>query len=384
MRTLPDHPGQRQDAFEVVGALYAQATSNDVGGARLVEMVEEFDLDNIESLSDEVCSRSERATREAIADLPDGVYENEIQADGFDEPIRLCVSIRVDGDEMWVAYDGTSPQSERGINVCPQLHRAYTTSGKGATGTEIPNMMVDSDHPGQSPRGQHPTRSTPLRSALGNRRPLFFRGVTTAPWKGDTGEGAARSGQSVEPRAPATERTASPLYVFFREEAWGAAQNGWDLGDSFRASHRRVPAEVIEASPVVMHKREFRPDSEGPGRHRGGFGQEMEIGVRGDSPWLLSAMYDRNEFPAQGMQGGSPGSPGAVRIVDGEALHPKRQQRIPAGGRILLDLPGGGVSAMLQEGVGKVRTDVEEGLVSRRARRAVILLPDAGSDGRAR
>ena len=114
-----------------------------------------------------------------------------------------------------------------------------------------------------------------------------------------------------------------------------------------------------------MHKREFRPDSEGPGRHRGGFGQEMEIGVRGDSPWLLSAMYDRNEFPAQGMQGGSPGSPGAVRIVDGEALHPKRQQRIPAGGRILLDLPGGGgFGYACKREPGKVARDVEEGLVS--------------------
>ena len=122
--------------FEVVGDLYAQATSNDVGGARLVEMVEEFDLDDIESLSDEVCSRS----HEALEALPDGVYKNEAYTDGFDEPIRLCVSIRVDGDEMLLDYEGSSPQSERGINVVLNYTAAYTTFGvKCAISPEVPN-----------------------------------------------------------------------------------------------------------------------------------------------------------------------------------------------------------------------------------------------------
>ena len=358
--------------FEVVGDLYAQAASNDVGGARLVEMVEEFDLDDIESLSDEVCSRSERATREAIADLPDGVYENEIQADGFDEPIRLCVSIRVDGDEMWVDYDGTSPQSERGINVVLNYTAAYTTFGiKCAIVPEIPNNdggfrpIHVSAPEGSILNALHPA-PVGARHIVGHFLPGVIHGALEGaiPEK-VLAEGAANlwntqiSGQR-ENGEPFT-------YVFFSGGGMGARPNKDGLSaTAFPSGIRGVPAEVIESiSPVVMHKREFRPDSEGPGRYRGGFGQEMEIGVRGDSPWLLSAMYDRNEFPAQGMQGGSPGSPGAVRIVDGEALHPKRQQRIPAGGRILLDLPGGGgFGYACKREPGKVARDVEEGLVS--------------------
>jgi N-methylhydantoinase B len=115
--------------FEVVGDLYAQAGSNDVGGARLVETIEEFNLGNIESLSEEIRTRSERAMREAIEGLPDGVYENEAYTDGFDEPIRLYVSVRVEGDEMVVDYEGSSPQSERGINVVLNYTAAYTTFG---------------------------------------------------------------------------------------------------------------------------------------------------------------------------------------------------------------------------------------------------------------
>jgi N-methylhydantoinase B len=126
--------------FEVVGDLYAQAGSNAVGGARLLEMIEEFDLEGIESLSDEVCSRSEGAMREAIAALPDGLYENEAYTDGFDEPIRLSVAVRVEGDEMHLDYDGSSRQSERGINVVLNYTAAYTTFGvKCAISPEVPN-----------------------------------------------------------------------------------------------------------------------------------------------------------------------------------------------------------------------------------------------------
>jgi N-methylhydantoinase B len=126
--------------FEVIGDLYAQAGSNDVGGARLVKMIEEFGLDDIEALSDEIRTRSERAMREAIDELPDGIYENEAYTDGFDEPIRLRVSVRVDGDEMVVDYEGSSPQSERGINVVLNYTAAYTTFGvKCAISPEVPN-----------------------------------------------------------------------------------------------------------------------------------------------------------------------------------------------------------------------------------------------------
>ena len=56
--------------FEVVGDLYAQARSNEVGGVRLLEMMDEFDLPDIESLSDEVCSRSEAAMRRRSPSCP--------------------------------------------------------------------------------------------------------------------------------------------------------------------------------------------------------------------------------------------------------------------------------------------------------------------------
>jgi N-methylhydantoinase B len=76
-------------------------------------------------------------------------------------------------------------------------------------------------------------------------------------------------------------------------------------------------------------------------------------------------MYDRTRFPAPGMLGGKDGAAGWVGTASGERLHPKRQQRIPAGERVVLKLPGGGgYGDPLERDPDLVRRDVEDGLVS--------------------
>ncbi len=358
--------------FEVVGDLYAQAGSNEVGGERLIEMIEEFGLEDIESLSDEICTRSERAMREAIAALPDGLYENEAYTDGFDEPIRLAVSIRVEGDEMRLDYDGSAPQSERGINVVLNYTAAYTTFGvKCAISPEVPNndgsfRPVHVAAPeGSILNAQHPA-PVGARHIIGHFLPGLVHGALA---RAIPDRVLAQGADSLwNTQITGRREGGEPFtYVFFSGGGMGAREGGDGLSaTAFPSGIRGVPAEVIEnISPVVMHRREFRPDSEGPGRHRGGFGQEMEIGVRSPYPWVLSAMYDRTRCPARGINGGSPGAPGTVRTSDGEDLHPKRQQRIDAEERVTLSLPGGGgFGAPAERDPGRVARDVEDGLIS--------------------
>ncbi len=358
--------------FEVVGDLHAQAGSNDVGGARLVEMIEEFDLGDIEALSDEICTRSERAMRDAISALPDGLYENEAYTDGFDEPIRLAVSIRVEGDEMRLDYDGSAPQSERGINVVLNYTAAYTTFGvKCAISPEVPNndgsfRPVHVTAPeGSILNAQHPA-PVGARHIIGHFLPGLVHGALA---RAIPDRVLAQGADSLwNTQITGRREGGEPFtYVFFSGGGMGARQGGDGLSaTAFPSGIRGVPAEVIEnISPVLMHRRELRPDSEGPGRRRGGFGQEMEIGVRGPSPWVLSAMYDRTRCPAQGVNGGSPGAPGMVRTSNGEDLHPKRQQRIDADERVTLSLPGGGgFGAPTERDPARVARDVTDGLVS--------------------
>ncbi len=378
--------------FEVVGDLYAQAGSNEVGGERLIEMIEEFGLGDIESLSDEICTRSERAMREAIAALPDGLYEKEAYTDGFDEPIRLAVSIRVEGDEMRLDYAGSAPQSERGINVVLNYTAAYTTFGvKCAISPEVPNndgsfRPVHVTAPeGSILNAQHPA-PVGARHIIGHFLPGLVHGALA---RAIPERVLAQGADSLWNTQITGRREGGEAftYVFFSGGGMGAREGGDGLSaTAFPSGIRGVPAEVIEnISPVLMHRRELRPDSEGPGRHRGGFGQEMEIGVRSPSPWVLSAMYDRTRCPAEGVNGGSPGGLGTVRTSGGEDLHPKRQQRIDAAERVILSLPGGGgYGDCLKREPDLVARDVQDGLVSLERAREVygVALTETKQHGR--
>jgi len=358
--------------FEVVGDLYAQAGSNDVGRARLLEMIEEFDLGDVQELSDEVCSRTEAAMREAIGSIPDGVYENELLTDGFDEPVKLAVAVIVEGEEMRVDYAGSSPQSERGINVVLNYATAYTTFGvKCAISPEVPNNdgsfrpITVTAPEGCVLNAQHPA-PVGARHIIGHFLPGLIHGAL-APAVPD--KVLAQGADSLwNTQITGRRKNGVPFtYVYFSGGGMGARPTKDGLSaTAYPSGIRGVPAEVIESvSPVVIHRRELRPDSEGAGRYRGGFGQEMEIGVRTDAPWTLSAMYDRTRFPAHGLRGGCSGKLGAIITADGEALHPKRQQRLAAGQRVILRLPGGGgIGGPHERNPDLVMRDVRDGLVS--------------------
>jgi N-methylhydantoinase B len=93
---------------------------------------------------------------------------------------------------------------------------------------------------------------------------------------------------------------------------------------------------------VIVHRRAIAPDTGGPGRYRGGCGQEMEVGVRTAAPYNLGPVFDRVRVPAEGYAGGGAGGRGAVRLSDGRELADKSQILLPPEVRFTLCLPGGG------------------------------------------
>ena len=106
--------------------------------------------------------------------------------------------------------------------------------------------------------------------------------------------------------------------------------------------------------------------------------------MRGNSPWTLSAMYDRTRCPARGLQGGCSDNTGEVRTTSGELLPPKRLQRIEGGERAILSLPGGGgFGAAMEREPETIARDVTDGLVSvERARDVYKIVLDEDHNGR--
>lgn len=332
-----------------LGDFHAQMAGGDVGGQRLLEFMEEFDLPWLEPLGDEIVGRSERAMRAAIARLTPSVYENEVASDGFDEPIRIRCRVEVRGDEMWVDYAGSSPQSSRGINVVLNYTQAYTTYGvKCVVSPEVPNnegsfrpLHITAPE-GSILNAQHPA-PVAARHVVGHFLPHVVAGaLREALPERVMAEGSANiwgiqvAGRTLEGK-PFT-------YIFFTSGGTGARATKDGLSNTaFPSGVMGTPAEVIEhLSPVVIVKKEIRRDSGGPGKFRGGLGQTIHLKVRTREPFTLSVLCDRTRFPARGFFGGRPGALGRV-LVNGETPpHPKAQQVVPPEALVTVELPGGG------------------------------------------
>jgi N-methylhydantoinase B len=371
----------------VIGDIHAQVVANDVGGQFLLQFMDEFGLDTLEPLADEIISRSERAMREAIARLPDGDYENEVFSDGYEAPVKLKVTIRKRGDAMEVDWAGSSPESAYGINVVLNYTHAYTTYAlKCALAPDVPNnegsfRPVRVTAPERCIlNAQHPA---PVcgRHILGHFLPgAIFGALSDVVPERVLAEGAANiwSMQLSGKQDDGSLWT----YVWFSTGGTGARPTTDGINaTAFPSGISGVPAEVIESlAPIHIVKREYRQDSGGPGRFRGGLGQTMEVGVTTGNPWVFSALFDRTHYPAAGYAGGDPGALAHIELSDGTIIDQKGMREFDPSTRISLGLPGGGgFFSALERDPQAVLDDVIDGLVSMDAARdryGVVIDPE--------
>jgi N-methylhydantoinase B len=156
-------------------------------------------------------------------------------------------------------------------------------------------------------------------------------------------------------------------------------------GTAFPSGVRTMPVEATENfAPIIVWRKELRPDSGGAGRTRGGLGQVMEIGGEDDLEFACNAIFDRIANPPQGRDGGLPGAAGRVELKSGAPLRAKGFQIIPDGERLVLHLPGGGgMGDPAERDCALVARDVRDGVVSVRSAEAdyrVALTPDGAVD----
>jgi N-methylhydantoinase B len=120
------------------GDIEAQLAANDVATRRLIEIMQEHELETLEPVVDEIYARSEASMREVLAELPDGDYEYQIVGEGFFDPAarvpdpeleEYCIrgAVRIRGSDVTVDYTGSSPQVRSSINCTASYTWAYTT-----------------------------------------------------------------------------------------------------------------------------------------------------------------------------------------------------------------------------------------------------------------
>jgi N-methylhydantoinase B len=359
--------------FEVLGDVHAQVAGNQVGIDRLLAYLDEFGLPDLDGLGAEILGRSEAKAREAIDALPDGDYEKTIHTDGLDAPLRIQCRVRIQGDEVEVDYAGSSEQVERGMNVVLNYTAAYTSYAlKCAIWPEVPHndgsfRPVRTLAPEGSILNPRWPAAVAARHIVGHFLPHAVLGALAEiiPER-VIAEGAGNIWLTTV-RGAGRNRFVT---VFFAAGGMGARPNKDGLScHSFPSGIATTPVEVIETtSPLVVRRKELRPDSGGPGKFRGGLGQTIEVEVSTGEPFIVSSLSDRMKFAAQGYRGGGPGGTGGFKTSHGTRPNIKLSQRFPAGTRFTLDLPGGGgFYDPGERDPQAVAKDVAEGLVGPKA-----------------
>ena len=273
-----------RNAGDMEGDFYAMMNCNDDGARRLTSMLDEFELEDIEEIGDYIIEKSRETVRNAIRELPDGIYEHSTELDGFDEPIRIQAKVEVEDDNLTVDYDGSSPASPFGINVVSNFCTAYTVFGINCI--ICPNTPCNAGSIGvirvTAPEGCILNAQRPMpvsaRHVIGQMLPdVVFGCLAQAVPSRVPAEGAGamwnpmiRGGPTaIEPGDAASAKSLGPDYnvILFNSGGSGGrpSMDGMSA-TAFPSGVRTPPVEAVELSfPVTVWKKEFRERSGGSG-----------------------------------------------------------------------------------------------------------------------
>ncbi len=347
--------GNVREPDQLVGDIYALAACNDIGHRRLIEMVREFGLRDLAGISEFILTNSRKATLARINALTPGTADGHMRIDGYSKPVDLRVRLTIAKDRVVSDWNGTSTVDKKGINVPLVYTKAYACYAlKCAIAPDIPNnaaslapfeitapenTIVNAVHPAP----------VALRHVIGHMVPdtvyaaldKLLPGVVPAE-----GAGCLCNFQlSLRPR---TDKPAPPnayrAEVLTFNSGGSGARPGLDgmNATAFPSGVMTMPVEATEqVGPVIIWRKELRPDSGGAGKFRGGLGQFMEVGAREGHEFDMQAMFDRVNHPAKGRRGGQDGGATTIELENGAPMKGKGKQFVPHGRRVLMAFPGG-------------------------------------------
>ncbi|MEO1138832.1 MAG: hydantoinase B/oxoprolinase family protein [Pseudomonadota bacterium] len=364
------------------GDIYALIACCETGALRLAGMMEEFALDDLDLLADYIIGTSKRGTLAAIAEVPKGVYKSELMVDGYEAPIRLAASLTVSDDHILLDFDGTAGCSDKGINVPLNYATAYSVFAlRCIVGPDIPNNAGSLDpFRVTGPKGcilnAQPPAPVAMRHSIGQMTPDLVYGCLAQALPGKVpAEGASCLYDLPIRHTPEAARDGGARFALELVYNGGTGARPTSDGLSATAFPSGVWGSQVETTeataPVLITKRELRPDSGGAGQYRGGLGQHIEIQSADGTPFMVFPSVERVLFPASGRHGGQTGAKGRMRIGhEGADLPSKGEFVVPGDTAMILETPGGGGFGHPENRAPEdLKHDMAQGLVSMDAAR---------------
>ncbi|MBM3218293.1 MAG: hydantoinase B/oxoprolinase family protein [Candidatus Rokubacteria bacterium] len=367
----------------VLGDLRAQRSALRVGELRLQELAARYGRDTLAAAMDEILARTEANMRAAIREVRDGVYTFEDFMDDCGpgtEPLRVAVTVTVEGDRMDIDYDGSSPQTASGMNSYINYTRSYSYAAV--------KCLTDPFGPMNEGALRPVTVSAPEGSFLNPRPPAgggpraiicyrTFEAVIGALAPALPARVSAAASHMANPTFGGWDRAKRRRFVAYELVLSGtgarAAKDGCEaMSWAFNASN--IPVEAQEANqPIVIERFELIRDSAGPGRFRGGAGIRRDMRFLADEGKLTN-LSDRQRFAPYGLFGGRPGAVGRTVFNPGpgeEVVHGKASREFAYGDVISFQQSGaGGYGDPFERDPARVLEDVLDDYLSTEAARA--------------
>jgi len=343
-----------RDPVAAEGDLYSLTACNKAGAGSLLEMLEEFDLDDLDKVGHMIIDNSRDAMLDEIRKLPKGQWHYTMRIDGYDDPVDLVCTLTIGDNGIDIDFDGTSATSGHGINVPLTYTQAYASFGaRCVIGNDIPNNagslgVVRVTAPEGSILNAPRPAAVSARHAIGQMLPDVVLGCLEEPLDGQVPvEGAAclfgpvfLGGRGV---IPGSESEAFVINAFYAGGTGARPGKDGLSCTAFPSGVRSTPVEITEnTAPLIMWRKEYRPGSGGDGQHRGGLGQIMEFAHADGEAFAVSKMFDRIDHPPRGRDGGESGAPARVYLKSGAKLKGMGREIIPAGASMVLETAGGG------------------------------------------
>lgn len=367
---------------QVNGDIRSQVAANHVCAGQILRMMDEYHLEDLETLADEIIDRSEASIRASIAKVPDGVYfaEGAIEQMEGRADVHIRCTVTIEGSDITVDFTDSSPEVDWGGNVVYNFTYAYAHMAvKSIFDPEIPNNQgIAAPLRLIAPEGTVVNCRFPAAVAARMQIGHFVTEIIYRALAAVLPDRVVAAGGGT----PATmqvfygrRRDGRPFHtVLIRGGGLGASALRDGTGSFiYPANGANTPVEILESdSPLIVERRELLTDSGGAGEHRGALGRREVFRVPADSyapqsPVHLGIQSGRFRLAPQGLFGGRSGAR-AQFLVNGEPGDPYGLTRLEAGDTVVMDSAGGG-------GYGDPRAreraalkrDIREGKVSEEA-----------------
>ncbi|MGQ9682009.1 MAG: hydantoinase B/oxoprolinase family protein [Anaerolineae bacterium] len=371
---------------ETAGDLRAQVAANNTGLRRLTELLERYGPQELDSYIDRLVDYTEQRTRADMARLPQGTFaaEGTLDNDGFtNQPVRLAARVTIARDCMHFDFTGCDPQRRAPVNS--------TFSQTYSACAYVLKCLVDADVPinagfyrllhVNAPSGTvaHATHPAPVVGGWETHMrltDLLFKALAQAvPERVPAGT----KGMICHAGFGGTNPRTGDYYCFLETLGGGyggrANSDGPDAVQTHGQNTENAPVEETELNyPVRILRYELVPDSEGPGRFRGGLGLRRDYYFP-DHEATFTILADRDHEGPWGLFGGLNGARAHYILnPDRESveLSSKTTIQLKAGDVVSYRTCGGGGYGPPEErDPARVLSDVREGKVS--AQRALSI-----------